>query len=306
MGDWSCKCHTKKHKLEVKQGEKVNVYGKIAYDADVYILDDPFSAVDAHTATTLFNLMIEWKVLRASTYDELLASRQEFQNLVNADHDTVGSKRQAKYASSRKSKTSKSEIQGNYNEQNSHVNRVELITVYIVIGCILALFVLISSIYVVILGFEVSQSIFYTLLTSLFRKPLSFYDSTPRGRILNRVSSYLIVIDLDFAFKLSTALGYFFASVKELMRTDGTTRSLIASHLAESIARAMTIRVFGEEERFLIKNLDLIDRNASPYFHSFSADEWLIQRLEIPCAIVYSVLALAMTLLQLGASASSS
>ena len=90
------------------------------------------------------------------------------------------------------------------------------------------------------------------------------------------------------------------------MRTDGTTRSLIASHLAESIAGAMTIRAFGEEERFFIKNLDLIDRNASPYFYSFSANEWLIQRLEILCAIVLSVSALAMTLLQLGASASGS
>jgi ATP-binding cassette subfamily C (CFTR/MRP) protein 2 len=88
------------------------------------------------------------------------------------------------------------------------------------------------------------------------------------------------------------------------MRTDGTTRSLIASHLAESIAGAMTIRAFGEEERFFLKTLNLIDRNASPYFQSFSANEWLIQRLEILCAIVLSSSALAMTLLQLGASTS--
>ncbi|KAM3711932.1 hypothetical protein ACB098_01G146500 [Castanea mollissima] len=415
------------------QKQRVQLARALYQDADVYLLDDPFSAVDAHTATTLFNeyvlgalskktvllvthqvdflpafdyilLMSEGKVLRASTYDELLASSQEFENLVNAHHDTVGSERQAKYASSGKSKTSKSEIQGNYNEeqlmsslgdqlikqeereigdtglkpyiqylsknkgflyftlatichmifivgqmiqnywlaaniQNSHVNRVELITVYTVIGCILAFILLIRSIYVVILGFGASQSVFSTLLTSLFRAPMSFYDSTPLGRILNRVSSDLTVVDLDLAFRLSTALGsamisysgyailailtwpvlfliipmvylttllqrYFFASAKELMRTDGTTRSLIASHLAESIAGAMTIRAFGEEERFFMKNLDLIDRNASPYFHSFSANEWLIQRLEILCAIVLSVSALAMTLLQLGASAS--
>ena len=88
------------------------------------------------------------------------------------------------------------------------------------------------------------------------------------------------------------------------MRTDGTTRSLIASHLAESIAGAMTIRAFGEEERFFLKTLNLIDRNVRPYFQSFSANEWLIQRLEILCAIVLSSSALAMTLLQLGASTS--
>ena len=88
------------------------------------------------------------------------------------------------------------------------------------------------------------------------------------------------------------------------MRTDGTTKSLIANHLAESIAGAMTIRAFGEEEQFFLKNLNLIDRNASQNFHSFSANEWLIQRLEILCAIVLSSSALGMTLLRLGASAS--
>jgi ATP-binding cassette subfamily C (CFTR/MRP) protein 2 len=86
------------------------------------------------------------------------------------------------------------------------------------------------------------------------------------------------------------------------MQTDGTTKSFIASHLAESIAGAMTIRAFREEERFFLKNLNLIDRNVSPYFHNFSANQWLIQRLEILCAIVLSSSALPMTLLRLGAS----
>jgi len=58
--------------------------------------------------------MTEGKILRASTYDQLLASSQGFQNLVNAHNDSAGSDRQAKYASSGTSKTSKSEIQRNY------------------------------------------------------------------------------------------------------------------------------------------------------------------------------------------------
>ncbi|KAL4650838.1 hypothetical protein ACB092_01G116100 [Castanea dentata] len=68
------------------QMQRVQLARAFYQDADVYILDDPFSVVDAHTATTLFNVMTEGKVLRASTYDELLASSQEFQNLVNAHH----------------------------------------------------------------------------------------------------------------------------------------------------------------------------------------------------------------------------
>ena len=196
--------------------------------------------------------MTEGKILRASTYVQLLASSQEFQNLVNAHRDSFGSETQAKYASSGKSKPSKSEIHRNYNEkqlvsslgdqlikqeeretgntglkpyiqylnqnkgflyfslatvcqtllivgqyiqsywlaahiQDSDIKIVKLITVYSVIGCILVLFLFVRSFYVVTLSFGASRLIFSTLLTSLFRAPIPFYDSTPLGRILNRV-----------------------------------------------------------------------------------------------------------------------
>ncbi|KAK0586211.1 hypothetical protein LWI29_002867 [Acer saccharum] len=88
------------------------------------------------------------------------------------------------------------------------------------------------------------------------------------------------------------------------MRMNGTTKSSIASHLAESNVGATTIRAFGQEDGFFSKHLKLIDANACQYFHSSSVDEWLVQRLEILCAIVLSSSALAMTLLPLGPSAS--
>ena len=84
------------------------------------------------------------------------------------------------------------------------------------------------------------------------------------------------------------------------MRMNGTTKSFVANHLAESIAGAITIRAFEEEERFFVKNLDLIDTNASPFFHSFSANEWLIQRLETLSATVLASAALCMVLLPPG------
>ncbi|KAB1202798.1 ABC transporter C family member 10 [Morella rubra] len=257
--------------------------------------------------------MTEGKILKASTYDQLLACCQEFQNLVNADNVTVGSeKRQTKYPSFRESKTSKSELQRNYDEK------------------------------------QLSLSLGDQLIKKEERKtgqiglkPYIQYLNQNKGFLYFSLaaSSDLSAVDLDVAFRMNTTLGsvmiacsgygilailtwpvlfliipmvclaallqrYSFASAKELMRTDGTTKSLIASHLGESIAGATTIRAFGEEEQFFLKNLDLIDRDASPYFHNFSANEWLIQRLEILYAIVLSFSALAMTLLNFGASAS--
>uniref|UniRef100_A0A803MKY1 ABC transmembrane type-1 domain-containing protein n=1 Tax=Chenopodium quinoa TaxID=63459 RepID=A0A803MKY1_CHEQI len=160
-------------------------------------------------------------------------------------------------------------------------------------------------------------------------------DSTPLGRILSRVSSDLSIVDLDLPFSFHSTLGatttayanlgllavmiwqalfvtipviymmiriqrYYFATAKELMRLNGTTKSMVANHLAESLAGAMTIRAFQEEERFFEKNLDLIDLNASPFFHNFAATEWLIQRIEILSAAVLATAALCMVLLPPG------
>ncbi|XP_019057181.1 PREDICTED: ABC transporter C family member 10-like [Tarenaya hassleriana] len=177
------------------------------------------------------------------------------------------------------------------------------------------------------------------LLDSLFRAPMSFYDSTPLGRILSRVSSDLSIVDIEVAFKTTLGVGqtinaysgflilavlawhvllvivpiiylclllqnYYYASAKELMRIAGTTKSTVASYLAESISGVMTIRAFGQENRFFQKHLDLVDANARPDFHNFSANEWLIQRLELLCTIVLCSSALAMTLLSFPASSS--
>ena len=81
------------------------------------------------------------------------------------------------------------------------------------------------------------------------------------------------------------------------MRMNGTTKSFVANHVAETVAGAVTIRAFEEEDRFFEKNLDLIDVNASPFFHSFASTEWLIQRLETISAVVLASAALCMVML---------
>ncbi|KAK4838530.1 hypothetical protein QYF36_014500 [Acer negundo] len=221
------------------------------------------------------------------------------------------------------------------NVDNPDVSTLRLIVVYLSIGIASTLFLFCRSLSIVVLNLQSSKSLFSQLLNSLFRAPMAFYDSTPLGRILSRISSDLSIVDLDVPFSLIFAVGattncytslgvlavvvwqvlfvsipmiyaairlqgYYFSSAKELMRINGTTKSLVANHLAESIAGAMTIRAFEEEDRFFAKNLDLIDINASPFFHNFAANEWLIGRLEILSAAVVASAALCMVLLPPG------
>lgn len=73
------------------------------------------------------------------------------------------------------------------NVDNPHVSTLRLIVVYLLIGFTSVLFVLGRSLSSVTLGMRSSKSLFSQLLDSLFRAPMSFYDSTPLGRILSRV-----------------------------------------------------------------------------------------------------------------------
>lgn len=416
------------------QKQRVQLARALYKEADIYLLDDPFSAVDAHTARSLFNeyvlgalsgktvllvthqvdflpafesilLMSDGKILRRATYDQMHVSCQEFSDLVHAHGEAAKCEINTEHhGSQEKLENLRDSIQeiisenkmaappgeqlikqeeretGSYslrpymqylrknkgffylslailshlvyvvgqlvqnawlatNLEKSSISELNLLAVYSGIGCTMALSLLSRSYAVVILGLKASKTIFAEFMSSIFRAPMSFYDSTPLGRILSRVSSDLSIVDLDLSFKFSQALSttmttYFslgilaaltwpiliviipmvfvtiflqklyFASAKELIRIHGTTKSSVASYLSESIAGAMTIRAFKEKDRFFTGSLQLIDKNASAFFHTFSANEWLIQRLEVLCAIILSSSALALTFLPLGASGS--
>ncbi|XP_016439140.2 ABC transporter C family member 10-like [Nicotiana tabacum] len=411
------------------QKQRIQLARALYHNADIYLLDDPFSAVDAHTASSLFNdyvmralsgktillvtqqvdflpafdvvlLMSDGEILHAAAYHQLLALSKEFQDLVDAHKETAGSERVAEVNPSSRRESRSREIQKTDTDKNSiasvgdqlikqeerevgdtgfkpyvqylnqnkgyfffvmavlsfityvvgqisqnswmaanvdnpQVSTLRLIVVYLLIGVVSTLFLLSRSLLTVFLSLQSSNSLFSQLLNSLFRAPMSFYDSTPLGRIFSRVSSDLSIVDLDVPFNLIFAFGsttnfyanltvltavtwqvlvfsipmvflaiqlqkYYYASAKVLMRINGTTKSFVANHLAESIAGAVTIRAFKEEDRFFMKTFELIDINASPFFHNFAANEWLIQRLETISATFLASSALCMVLLPPG------
>jgi ATP-binding cassette, subfamily C (CFTR/MRP), member 2 len=74
------------------------------------------------------------------------------------------------------------------NVDNPHVSALKLILVYFTIGAFSIVFIFTRGLLVVALGLQSSKYLFSQLMNSLFRAPMSFYDSTPLGRILSRVS----------------------------------------------------------------------------------------------------------------------
>jgi ATP-binding cassette subfamily C (CFTR/MRP) protein 2 len=65
----------------------------------------------------------------------------------------------------------------------------KLIGVYASLSVMSGVFVFLRSRFNVLLGLRASANFFRLLVTCLFRAPMSFFDSTPMGRIISRVKS---------------------------------------------------------------------------------------------------------------------
>lgn len=63
-----------------------------------------------------------------------------------------------------------------------------LLVVYMSLAFGSSLFVFVRAVLVATFGLAASQKLFLRMLRTVFRAPMSFFDTTPAGRILNRVS----------------------------------------------------------------------------------------------------------------------
>lgn len=122
------------------------------------------------------------------------------------------------------------------------------------------------------------------ILHNTFRLPMSFFDTTPLGRIMNRFSKDVDVVDnvlpmtmrmwilmffnvvaVVFVISLSTPIfmtvvipigiiyyfiqKFYVSTSRQLKRIESVTRSPIYSHFSESITGQSTIRAYGEQKR---------------------------------------------------------
>uniref|UniRef100_A0A803PGG4 ABC-type xenobiotic transporter n=1 Tax=Cannabis sativa TaxID=3483 RepID=A0A803PGG4_CANSA len=435
------------------QKQRVQLARALYQDADIYLLDDPFSAVDAHTGSDLFKdyiltaladktvifvthqveflpaadlilVLKEGRIIQAGKYDDLLQAGTDFNTLVSAHHDAIeamdipnhssedsdenlstnasvsdgkkldpdGSsvdnlakevqegvsaaelkaiKEKKKAKRSRKKQLVQEEervrgrvsmkvylsymaaaykgllipliiiaqtlfqflqIASNWwmawaNPQTEgdipKVSPMVLILVYMALAFGSSWFIFVRAVLVATFGLAAAQKLFLKMLRSVFKAPMSFFDSTPAGRILNRVSIDQSVVDLDIPFRLggfaSTTIQligivgvmttvtwqvlllvipmaiaclwmqkYYMASSRELVRIVSIQKSPVFHLFGESIAGAATIRGFGQEKRFVKRNLYLLDCFARPFFCSLAAIEWLCLRMELLSTFVFA------------------
>nr|UOF76395.1 multidrug resistance-associated protein [Bursaphelenchus xylophilus] len=163
---------------------------------------------------------------------------------------------------------------------------------------------------------KASKNLHSPVLTRILHAPMSFFDTTPIGRILNRFGKDVDVVDIMLpmncryflltisqvattfvAISISTpifvavvipltivylyALKFYVPTSRQLKRLESNNRSPIYSHFSESIQGVSTIRAFDKTNDFILVNNNLVDTHLRVKNLSFVANRWLGIRLEL-------------------------
>ncbi|NXE58738.1 MRP2 protein, partial [Calcarius ornatus] len=159
------------------------------------------------------------------------------------------------------------------------------------------------------------------LLSNILRAPMSFFDTTPVGRIINRFAKDIFTVDETIPMSFRTWIGCFMAIIstliviclatpffaiviiplsifycfvlrfyiatsRQLRRLDSVTRSPIYSHFGETVSGISVVRAYGHQERFLKQNEITMDINQKSVYSWIISNRWLAIRLEFVGSLV--------------------
>jgi ATP-binding cassette, subfamily C (CFTR/MRP), member 1 len=155
------------------------------------------------------------------------------------------------------------------------------------------------------------------MLKRVLGAPVAFFDTTPLGRILNRFSSDLGVVDEELSQSLNQVLNcfiqvlgclgaisgstkgtflillipisiiylkvqaYFRKTNTAVARLESISRSPIYADFSQVLAGLYTVRAYRCHERFVLKLEALVNRNSSAAVLTGLANQWLCLRLDI-------------------------
>eukprot|EP00605_Chrysophyceae_sp_TOSAG23-4_P001356 GSChrysophyteH1.ASY1.ANO1.1476.1 assembled CDS len=152
-----------------------------------------------------------------------------------------------------------------------------------------------------LISLSAGRTLFRRLVKGVLFAPMSFYDTTPLGRILNRFSKDTYTADEQLPQTVRWYLGsmakvigviIYISTSRELSRLDSISRSPIYALFSETLDGLNTLRAFASERRLIKQNHNMLDLQQRAYFLNFSANCWLGVRLEFvgTCIITFASL----------------
>eukprot|EP00038_Savillea_parva_P030625 m.79033 g.79033 ORF g.79033 m.79033 type:complete len:1540 (+) comp9265_c0_seq4:864-5483(+) len=201
------------------------------------------------------------------------------------------------------------------------------IGVYGGLGLVNAMMVFLAAVNLAFGAIRASNKLHTKILARVLRAPMSWFDTTPMGRIVNRFSQDVYTIDemiprtlgsftscamqvLSTIVVVSLASPIFLAAVvplgitfyliqryyvrtsRQLKRLESVSRSPIYSHFSETLSGVSSIKAYDKAGLFVADNQCKVDFNLQAYYPSVSANRWLAMRLEFlgNCVIFFAAL----------------
>ncbi|OKL63690.1 hypothetical protein UA08_00710 [Talaromyces atroroseus] len=172
------------------------------------------------------------------------------------------------------------------------------------------------------------------LLNAVLHAKFKFFDSTPLGQLMNRFSKDVEAIDQEVApvaigmlHSLASVImiialisfitpGFLFAAViitllfsavgaiylnasRDLKRLESVQRSPLYQQFGETLNGIVSIRAYGDAQRFMIDNHRRIDSYNRPHIYLWASNRWLSFRVDMIGALV-SFLSAAFVLTNVG------
>ncbi|OWF38261.1 Multidrug resistance-associated protein 7 [Mizuhopecten yessoensis] len=213
------------------------------------------------------------------------------------------------------------------NDASGSVTTSETSVLYymLVYGCLAALYSLFSLVKEVLFvygGINMARIIHNNLLNSMLKAPMSFYDVTPIGRILNRFSSDMGVVDDSLSHMINVILCQLFGVIgtiiiacygmpwfllllfpvtavyyqiqesyrhtsRKVWRIASLKRSPIFSQFSETVSEVVTIRAFRDTERFKETHIDCVDKWLEATYTARTIGNWLWIKTQM---VVYAMM----------------
>ncbi|KAI2643335.1 P-loop containing nucleoside triphosphate hydrolase protein [Xylaria nigripes] len=190
------------------------------------------------------------------------------------------------------------------------------IGVYAALGTSQAILLFIFAVLLTIFGTRASKVLLRQAVMKTLRAPMSFFDTTPLGRITNRFSRDVDVMDnnltdamrmylltvvmvtsifaliiaffhyfaialVPLAIIFVLAASYYRASAREVKRFESVLRSVVFAKFSEGLSGVASIRAYGLKGRFVGDLRAAIDNMNSAYYLTFSNQRWLSMRLDL-------------------------
>ncbi|XP_022801988.1 multidrug resistance-associated protein 1-like isoform X2 [Stylophora pistillata] len=170
---------------------------------------------------------------------------------------------------------------------------------------------------------KATRNLHHGLLVNIMHLPMQFFETTPLGRIVNRLSrdinsvddkipkslgmflrTFLTTVGTIVIISYSTPLFLtcvlplgalyvfiqraFVATSRQLRRLESVSRSPIYNHFFETINGTSTIRAYSQQQRFITEIYRRMDESQVAHYPAISANRWLALRLEfIGAAILF-------------------